>query len=183
MKKENKTEQTKKEKPTEKELEEFVTNDLYRIAGRYAATNPIVGMDVEDYVQELVLDFWTHRHDYDPNRAPRITTFCYCRFRAVKWALQTKMYKQYNTISLDRLVDDDGHSLIDLIADKREDIALSSIINSMLEKVAPETQMYLYGFKKQYICKRFLISPERLNKILNADMKYLRKMCKEEGIS
>ena len=173
---------TKNSKMTEKELEEFASRDLYKLAGKYAATNPIIGVDIEDYIQELVCDFWAHRNDYDPNRAKKISTFCYTRFRAVKWDLQQKAYRDINCVSLDSLIDEDGHTLHDFIADNQEDIVIGATITALLERVHPATQMYLYDFPKNKICAKFKLSPERLNKIIKEDMETLRKLCIEEGI-
>lgn len=167
---------------TEAEMEAFVSSDLYKLAGKYASTNPIIGVDVDDYVQELVSDFWQHRYDYDPKRAPKISTFCYTRFRAVKWNLQQKAFRNNSTLSLDALLDEDGHTLHDFIADNKENIVTASMINLMMEKVSDVTQMYLQDYPKSELCKKFRMSPEKVNKIIENDMRRLRSMISNNEI-
>lgn len=161
---------------TKERIDEFINNDLYRLAGAYVKSNPIIKYDYHDYVQELVLDIWTRiNEEYDENKGA-LTTWCYQKFRAKRTALIRQRLGDDKIMSLDTLLDNDGLEFKELLSKKVNEINASLYYTELLSYCGPMTQEWLYGYSYSEIAVKFKCSKSKVASLISKDLETLRKL-------
>lgn len=137
-----------------KDIRAKFEQNIYKYAKGFAKTHYIVGIDYDDYIQELVMSTCEHLNDYDENKSS-LVTWCYLNFKGKYSAILYKLTKNKN-YEIDFFNDDDefGDKLRDVIIQSKDDINYYFFIKELLDNCSLITKEWLMGYTMEEIAKK-----------------------------
>lgn len=136
----------------------------------------------EDILQELVFFVYCKVKDYDETKG-ELSTYV---FKVVKNKyLQIKKKEDKNKcISLDKKINDDGLTLLELIKEEKNDKEEALMIFKLLTpKIKPPLRLWLEGYTQKEIAEKLGITHQpQVSKLINNNIVELKIYCKENNI-
>lgn len=136
----------------------------------------------EDILQELVFFIFCKLKDYDKSKG-EISTYVYKIVR--NKYIQLKNQEEKNKcISLDKKINDDGLTLLELISgETSHKQEIEEIIKLLKSQIEPPLELWLKGYTQEEISKILEIKHQPLvSKLINMNILKLKKYCEENNI-
>ena len=160
----------------DKETRVKFEKNIYKYAKGFAKSHYVIGMDYEDYIQELVMSACEHLEKYDPNKSS-LVTWCYLNFKGKYSAILYKLSKNKN-YEIDLFSEDDefGDKLRDVIIRSQDDLNYYFFIKELLDNCSLITKEWLMGYTMEEIGERYSKSKGLISMLIKKDIKNLRDL-------
>ena len=157
------------------QYEGWFTQNIYPLAYKYAYTNPIMGLELEDYVQDLVTMAWEKIVNYDPTKSA-LSTFVNHWFANVKFRYTDKIRNRGGLSLCQDYEDCDGNvcNLADTSISSDNVVAEESVRDA-LEKASPIAALFYQGHNLATAAKACGVSVAEASKMLKADIEIIKR--------
>lgn len=154
---------------------DWFSANIYPLARKYAHKNPIIGIEFEDYVQDLVTTAWEKVVSYDPRKAS-LSTFVNTWFGSVKFKYTDKIRSRGQLGLCVDVLDEDGeaHNLADsAISD--DDVAGYQSVSDVLGRTSPMATLFYQGHNLASAAKACGVTNAQASAMLKSDMAIIKK--------
>lgn len=157
------------------QYEGWFTHNIYPLAYKFAAKNPVMGVELDDYVQDLVTMAWDKLTNYDPTKSA-LSTFVTYWFQNVKFRYTDKIRNrgQMGLCVDSEDIDGNPYNLADN-ACSSDDVAMEESIDDALERSSPIATLFYQGHNLMSAAKACGVSTSEASKMLKSDMDIIRK--------
>lgn len=136
----------------------------------------------QDILQELVFFAYSKAKDFDESKG-EFSTYIYKIIRN-KYIQLKKQEEKNKCISLDKKINDDGLTLLELVcsgtSNKEEIIEIIKLIKNQIE---PPLELWLKGYTQEEISQILGIKHQPLvSKLINMNIIKIKKYCQENNI-
>jgi len=157
--------------------------NIYNLAKEYASRNPVVGIEREDYVQELVLKVWEALPKYNPKKA-KLSTFAFLWFSSKRYQLTDILIRRQRAMgkveSLDDPVNENGCVVEGTICAEEPDYATRMDAQYAYSLVGEESHMFYEGHTIREISSILKKPMALVQKAIEADLERVRQALCEE---
>lgn len=140
----------------------------------------------EDILQELVIFLYQKLEDYDETRG-EITTYAYAIVKNKYLQLKYNQKKRINYSSLDKIISEQGVSILDIIkddSDLEENCYKERVLNLIKPMVKPALQLWLEGYTQQQIADKLGVKFQTIvSKQIKENILEIREWCKNNDIN
>lgn len=157
------------------QYEGWFNANIYPLARKYAHKNPIIGIEFDDYVQDLVTTAWEKVISYDPRKAS-LSTFVNTWFGSVKFKYTDKI-KHWGQLGLCiDSVNDDGepYNLADGACSK-DDVCGEQSVSDALGLASPLASLLYQGHSLASAAEACGVTNEQASAMLKSDMAIIKK--------
>lgn len=154
---------------------DWFSANIYPLARNYAHKNPIIGIEFEDYVQDLVAAAWEKVVSYDPSKAS-LSTFVNTWFGSVKFKYTDKIRSRGQLGLCVEAVDDGGEACN--IADSAvssDDVAGDQSVSDVLGMTSPMAALFYQGHNLASAAKACGVTNDKASAMLKSDMAIIKK--------
>lgn len=157
---------------------EWFNSNIYNLAKEYASKHPIMGMEREDYVQELVLRVWQALPKYNPKKA-KLSTFAFLWFSSRRYWLTDALIRRQRAMgqieSLDERVTESGCVVMDTVCAECPDYALEFDTERAYAMVGVESRMFYEGKTLEQIARKLKKPLGLVQEAIEADLEAVRR--------
>lgn len=157
---------------------EWFNANIYNLAKDYATKHPVIGMEREDYVQELVMRVWRALPKYNPKKAS-LSTFAVIWFGSKRYELTAAIIRASNGFgsvrSLSEETTEDGNELSSTIAAEEPDYSYDLDAREAYGSVCVESRMFYSGYTLCQISHELSKPMALVQQAIEADIARLRR--------
>lgn len=159
--------------------------NIYNLAKEYASRNPIIGMEREDYVQELVMRVWQALPKYNPKKA-KLSTFAFLWFSSKRYQLTDILRRRQKALgqveSLEDQITDSGCTVEGTIACEDPDYAMRMDAQYAYSLVGKESKLFYSGYTIQQVASMLKEPMAVVQEAIGADLERVRKALGVESV-
>lgn len=153
---------------------DWFSANIYPMARKYAHKNPIIGIEFEDYVQDLVATAWEKVVNYDSEKAS-LSTFVNVWFGSVKFKYTDKIRNRGQLgLCVEGTDDGEAYNLADSSISS-DDVASLESVRDVLGMASPVSTLLYQGYSLGSAAKACGVTPDEASAMLKSDMKIIKK--------
>ena len=152
---------------------ECIALEIVKIANSFINTNPIHGLDREDYAQDLFMEVWKRLRLYD-DKLGTFSTFCYWWFKSYRSA---SIRKKKDLLVLDETItDEENITMLDTIQqEEKENEDWYYYLSKLIGDGGIELKMWCNGKTQKEIALELHVTQAQVSRKINAELGCIRK--------